>query len=213
MEDFELLPQNFCWYIDENQRVHLYILNNARTIARSKRSYALNMGGHEIINLSAKHFAEKMESIYREVYDKHYSSFVETTMTEGMMKKGVHSIQQELNKLVENEVLNQKQKLLAKYKKIFGVNDLDIVGNSWISNDAPYNLNAFKYCFKEDVCFLVKNKTMERIMGTTFNTSNLHTVEDLKKLQAEVQEKYDRYLKHRTKKPMITEEDLNEEKF
>ena len=185
--DFELLPQNFCWYIDDNQKVHLYILNNDRTIARSKKSYSLNMGGHEILNLSAKRFNERMEEIYRSVYDKHYSNLFETSMVGGMIQKGSNMIQQELNLKVETEVLNEKIRLLNKYKQIFGVEDLDIVGNSWVSKDAPYNLNAFKYCFKEDVCFLVKNKTMERIMGTTFNTSDLHTVEDLRRLQKEVQ--------------------------
>ena len=208
--EYELLPQNFCWYFDDNQKVHLYILNTDHTIARSKKSYAANMGGHEIINLSAKHFNEKMEQIYRDIYDKHYESFMDTAMIAGMVPKGASAISKELNSLVEADVLVEKNRLLEKYKSIFGVQDLDVVGNSWVSRDANYNLNAFKYCFKEDICFLVKHKTLERIMNVHFDTDNLNTVEDLRAFQVKVQECYDQYLKHRTQKPTISEEDIEE---
>ena len=210
--DFELKPENFCYYIDDNYKVHLYVLNNDRTMARSKKSIEFGVGGHEIQNISAKNFVNYMETFYRTVYDRYYENLNQTAMIDGIgMGNKLPTLTREINSEIQAEVETEKNRILDKLKKVFGVEHLDVVGNSWISNDAKYNLNAFKYCFKDDVCFLVKHKTMERILGYHFNTDNVNSVLELKELQNRVQSQYDKYMAERTKQPELTEDDIKEE--
>ena len=210
--DFELKAENFCYYIDDNYKVHLYVLNNSRTMARSKKSIELGVGGHEIQNISAKNYLDYMENFYRKVYDRYYENLNQTVMMDGIGQGNkLPELTREINSKIQAEVLAEKNRILEKLKTVFGVSHLDTVGNSWFSQDAEYNLNAFKYCFKDDVCFLIKHKTIERILNCHFNTENVNSVLDLKELQARVQEQYDKYMQTRTKKADLTEEDIKEE--